>query len=103
VEHIGICATDGADQGAQQEIEGGKGATMLETNKDPTRAEVLLLMLHVVQWRQGHEQGPSEEEVREMVSDYLFNVGLCPHVTTSVRDYLGSDWAWVKESEEELP
>lgn len=37
-----------------------------------------LLRLYLVQWRQGWEDGPTEEEVREEVSNYLANVDLDP-------------------------
>ena len=55
----------------------------------------LLLMSYLVRVRCGHEPGPSEEEVVDMIRDHLANEGLDPTCNArACADLLGKDWHW---------
>ena len=66
----------------------------------PDACERLLLMTYLVRFRQGHENGPNEEEVASMSLDHLANVGLdpCCNRDACLR-LLGEQWSWALDEQ----
>ena len=73
---------------------GGSNAEFgVQERNDKTVA--LLLQLYLVRARDGHESGPSEDEVAEDVRNHLANTGFDPtNDAAKCLRLLGKDWAW---------